>query len=254
MAHVMPYDSAEGDSGSAPSNLDERTADGGGQQHLAWLLARARGTGTDRRRYLLLFRFCLVNLLAFGLLGAAYLQGYVDYVLAADPTNFCIVIFMVFLTGLGISAWKVTNTSWELNQTHEFDPMTKSRASHYLAEIRGRTDQSRALSAAALKLKLGSRISVVRQVGHSLVMLGLVGTVIGFIIALSGVDPSRAGDIDAVGPMVSNLISGMSIALYTTLVGSLLSLWMMVNFQILTSGTVNLITAIVELGESRARA
>jgi hypothetical protein len=38
--------------------------------------------------------------------------------------------------------------------------------------------------------------------------------VIGFIIALSGVDPATAGDVNAIGPMVSALIGGMSVALY----------------------------------------
>jgi hypothetical protein len=45
----------------------------------------------------------------------------------------------------------------------------------------------------------------------------------------------------------------MSIALYTTLVGSLLHLWLMVNVRLLEGGTVKLLTATVELGERHAR-
>ena len=48
--------------------------------------------------------------------------------------------------------------------------------------------------------------------------------VIGFIIALSGVTAEEAGDVSSVRPMVSTLISGMSVALYTTQVGALLGL------------------------------
>ncbi|MGB0551804.1 MAG: MotA/TolQ/ExbB proton channel family protein [Alphaproteobacteria bacterium] len=54
--------------------------------------------------------------------------------------------------------------------------------------------------------------------------LGLVGTVIGFIVALSGVDPESVCGASAAGPMVTKLILGMSIALYTTLVGAVLYL------------------------------
>lgn len=79
----------------------------------------------------------------------------------------------------------------------------------------------------------GGDIRVIRQIANSLVMLGLIGTVIGFIIALSGVDPAAAGDINAISGMVSTLISGIGVALYTTLAGSVFSLWLTVNYNIL---------------------
>ena len=47
--------------------------------------------------------------------------------------------------------------------------------------------------------------------------------------------------------MISTLISGMSTALYTTLVGSILNIWLMINHQLLAGGTVKLITAIQEI-------
>jgi biopolymer transport protein ExbB/TolQ len=84
------------------------------------------------------------------------------------------------------------------------------------------------------------------------VLLGLIGTVVGYIIALSGVRPEVVSDVGAIGPMVSTLIGGMSVALYTTLVGSLLNVWLMVNVRLLEGGTVKLLTATVELGERHA--
>ncbi|TQV80973.1 MotA/TolQ/ExbB proton channel family protein [Denitrobaculum tricleocarpae] len=103
-------------------------------------------------------------------------------------------------------------------------------------------------------MKLTHRIAVVRNVANALVLLGLIGTVVGFIIALSGVDPEQASDVSAITPMVSTLIEGMSTALYTTLVGAILNVWLMVNYQLLAAGTVKLITALVEFGESNGRA
>ena len=73
-----------------------------------------------------------------------------------------------------------------------------------------------------LRLKVSNRIAFVNYKANSLVFLGLVGTVIGFIVALSGVDPGTISIAKAVGPLVANLIQGMSIALYTTLVGAVL--------------------------------
>ena len=43
-----------------------------------------------------------------------------------------------------------------------------------------------------------------------------------------------------------------STALYTTLVGAVLNVWLMVNYHLLAGGTVKLITALVELGEEHA--
>ena len=83
-------------------------------------------------------------------------------------------------------------------------------------------------------------------------LLGLIGTVLGFIIALSGVDPETASDVNAIAPMVSKLIQGMSTALYTTLVGSIFNVWLMANFQMLSSGTVQLISDLQEAVERHA--
>ena len=92
-----------------------------------------------------------------------------------------------------------------------------------------------------------------RHIANNLVLIGLIGTVLGFIIALSGVDPNRASDVNAISPMVATLIDGMSVALYTTLVGSVLHIWLIVNYHMLATGTVELVTAIAELGERHAR-
>ncbi|MBC8339157.1 MAG: MotA/TolQ/ExbB proton channel family protein [Rhodospirillales bacterium] len=105
-----------------------------------------------------------------------------------------------------------------------------------------------------MRLKLTDNIVAVRQIANSLVLLGLIGTVIGFIIALSGVDPQAASEVESVAAMVSTLISGMSVAMNTTLVGAVLYVWLSVNYGILTSGTVDLLTRIIKLGEDRARA
>ena len=92
-----------------------------------------------------------------------------------------------------------------------------------------------------------------RHIANSLVLLGLIGTVLGFIIALSGIEPGAAASVKAIGPMVSNLIRGMSVALYTTLVGAVLNLWLTVNYNQLARDTVRLVTDLVALGEANAR-
>lgn len=204
-------------------------------------------------RHRLLLEFALFNLAATALLAAAYLQGWIGTILAADTTGLTVAIFGVFVGALALAAGKLHAVSRELNCVRELDTCRGSLAVRYLSEVVGRGSGSRAITAAALRAELAAGTAIVRYLANSLVLLGLIGTVLGFIIALSGVDPERAGDVRSVGPMVSELIRGMSVALYTTLVGSVLNLWLMVNYRLLASGTVQLATEVISLGESNAR-
>lgn len=204
-------------------------------------------------RYLLLARFLLVNLVSIGLVLGVYLQGWMDDMFDGQIVRFVVIIVAVFAYGLVLCAAKIWRTSVELNDIKSGAPAADTRAGGYLAGVYGKDVESKTLSADALRTKLINRISVVRHTANSLVFLGLIGTVIGFIVALSAVDPKASADADTVAPMITRLISGMSIALYTTLVGAVLHIWLIINHRFLATGTVNLFTAIIELGENRGR-
>lgn len=201
-------------------------------------------------RYLLLVRFALVNIVATALLIAAWLQGWLDGIIA-DRMNFflCGIIFAVFVYGLAICALRVWQTSAALNDIESGGETARAIAVRYMyAEKPGR-GPNLAERIEMMRLKLGHAAQMVRQIANMLVFLGLVGTVIGFIIALSGVRPDAVSSPDSVAPMVATLIQGMSVALYTTLVGAVLNIWLIVSHRILATGTVNLMSEIVALGE-----
>ncbi len=204
-------------------------------------------------RYLLVLQFATLNLAAFALLGAAYMQGWIDLIIEADVTKISVAIFLIFLGGLAICAYNIWQISKEMECVRNFSPCHRSWAATYLAEVAERRSGSRAITGSALRVHIAERVGVVRHVANSLVLLGLIGTVLGFIIALSGVDPNVAGDVRAVAPMVTNLVAGMSVALYTTLVGAVLNLWLTVNYHLLRGGAVRLVTALIALGERNAR-
>ncbi len=229
-AGVLPVDSTAGDGVEALQRTMESAA-----------------------RHLLVLRFTLFNMATFALLGAAWARGWIDAVLTADDTGLSLGIFFVFLVGLAICAWRIWEISAELEQAQARRPRAGSRSEGYLVAIVGRDSGSRAIEASRLKLTVSARISPVQHLSNSLVILGLIGTVIGFIIALSGVDPSTAGNVDAITPMVAELIHGMSVALYTTLVGAVLHLWLKINFLMLLGGSVSLIDRLVGRGERDAR-
>lgn len=207
-----------------------------------------------RYSYLLLLRFAVVNLTGAALLGAAWAQGWIDPIVMTDDTRLCLLIFLVFLLGLGLAAEKALMLSRELNALDHRVPVPGSRVAGHLAAIAGRDGQVRANLAGALKMKLAYRLAGVRHVASSLVLLGLIGTVVGFIIALSGVNPDTVADVASIAPMVSKLLEGMGVALYTTLVGSVLNIWLMLNHRLLEGAAVHLITHLVERGERDAGA
>ena len=202
-------------------------------------------------KYLLLMRFGLINIVAFALLGAAWAQGLVAKVINSDITNMVILITVVFIVGLILSGYRVWKVSKQLNAAYDFDPKNRSRAGDFLNKAKGKDAATRANLAQALRLKLFSRIIHIRYIASSLTILGLIGTVLGFIIALSGVDPDVASNPSAISPMVTQLIEGMSVALYTTLVGSILSVWLGLIYQMLATGTSNLVSKIIELSETK---
>jgi len=204
-------------------------------------------------RYTLVFRCMVINLVAFGLLGAAFVQGWLDGLFVPLTRIMAAIIFAVFAYGLVLCAGKIWVTSTELNDIQASAPKPGSRAEYYLKSISNGNPNSRAVLVDMVRLNLIHRIVIVRHIANSLVFLGLIGTVIGFIIALSGIDPEAATEVDNVAPMVSTLITGMSVALYTTLMGAVLNLWLIINHRILATGTVHLISAIIECGESDGR-
>jgi hypothetical protein len=203
------------------------------------------------QRSLLILRFALLNIVAASLLGAAWMQGWLDELVRTDTTHLCAIIGLVFLAGLAQAGRRVVQTGLELNAVRlgtGRSPISALVWNLQCADASGRTEMI-----ALLRLRLGNRIAGVRYVANTLVLLGLIGTVIGFIIALSGVDATAAGDVEAIGPMVSRLVAGMSVALYTTLAGSVLNIWLMLNYRLLEAGTVKLFTAIVERAEADGR-
>lgn len=194
-------------------------------------------------KYLLMFRWLVVNLVGFFLLGVAFMYGWIDMILVADQTFISVLIFGAFLWGLLISGIRTHKTSREIDFAKtDYDKSKWRKIVDNLYDDKVAPAQI----IEALKIKMGARISIVRWLANSLVMMGLIGTVVGFIIALSGVDPMFASDITLIGKMVATLITGLGTAMYTTLVGSVLNLWLLANYHILAEGTANLLATLLE--------
>ena len=202
-------------------------------------------------KYLLILRYSLINLVGLVFLFVLITQGYVSKAIKADITNMVIVILALFSVGFILAAYRTFWLSKELTYSYLKVVPYNSIAKDFLQNSKKLDASSRNNLAASLRIKLGSKINYIKFMANTLVILGLIGTVIGFIIALSGVDGSVSSNPEEVSKMVSTLIQGMSVALYTTLVGSICSVWLNICYQIMSTGANNLLSKIIELGEKK---
>jgi biopolymer transport protein ExbB/TolQ len=60
----------------------------------------------------------------------------------------------------------------------------------------------------------------------SAIKLGLLGTVVGFIVMASRIGAMPGFDVDQIQALLKQMTAGMAIALYTTLVGLIANLWL----------------------------
>ena len=202
-------------------------------------------------KYLLILRYSLINLVGLIFLFVLITQGYVAKAIKADITNMVIVILGVFTIGFILAGYRTFWLSKELNYSFSKVLPDNSIAKSFLQNSKKLDASSRNNLASSLRIKLSSKINYIKFLANTLVILGLIGTVIGFIIALSGVDGSVSSNPEEVSKMVSTLIQGMSVALYTTLVGSICSVWLNICYQIMSTGANKLLSRTIEIGEKK---
>ena len=203
-------------------------------------------------KYLLMLRFSLINSIGIVLLIVAYSQGYINKAINADITNVVVLIIILFLLGLFLSTQKAFWISRELNYAYSGSTSkNNSLVVEFLINSKNLDATARSNLASSMRIRIAAKIEIIKFIANTLVILGLIGTVIGFIIALSGVDSSVASNPDEIGKMVTSLISGMSVALYTTLAGSILSVWLNICYQLLSNGANRLLSEAIKIGENR---
>lgn len=167
---------------------------------------------------LLLYRFGILNGMMAALLGYLVVKGYAQKALDADPTGIILgitVLFVALWCSTIISVWK---TAKGLNAV-KFGLARDSRKTP----------------------KRLAKIQHIHDGGQWLAYLGLIGTVVGFIVSMEGVDLGALSTAQGVQAMVPKLVSGMGIALYTTLAGSFFGIWTEFNYRMLHTATACLV-------------
>jgi len=73
----------------------------------------------------------------------------------------------------------------------------------------------------------------VQWLATHVVRIGLLGTVVGLIIAFSAAAQGGSTNPDEIKPMIAAVVSGMYVSLYATLLGIGTNLWLKINLRLL---------------------
>lgn len=161
---------------------------------------------------LLLYRFIIFNGLMLAVTAALGWSGYLVPLFENDTSRLTLVITALFLVGWLWSWRKIVTVSLELNDV-------KLRGARPACE--------------AQRDKELAKAEWLGTVSEWLVALGLLGTVTGFSMALTGVDRDGLSSVSGVQSAVAQLMLGMRVALNTTLLGASCALWHEVNVRML---------------------
>jgi hypothetical protein len=137
---------------------------------------------------------------------------------AADPTGITQLITVVFYIALfwcGARAWTLRT---EMRALHTKTPAAQNWSSEYLSLLKNPSADRDALAELLTEKASGSH-ETAWWFNGLLLKLGLLGTVVGFILMAFTVANFDAFDVEKAQVLLRNMNRGMGVALLTTLVG-----------------------------------
>lgn len=189
----------------------------------------------------------------------AWEYGFLSLVFQSDPTRISVVIGLIFVGGTAYCALRVWFLSTQLNEVLQIaregksasistvngllalsgKTVNNSLASRFLLDVLRKSQQSQNdgehQTSSQLIDVLVEESSGQHETGwffvHLLVKLGLLGTVVGFVLMLTSVAEINAIEFADLQDMIGRMAVGMGVALTTTLVGLVSS--MLLGFQYL---------------------
>ena len=184
------------------------------------------------------FWIIYVGLIVFGIF-LLHWYGIIDTVIEADSTKLSVVIFVVFficLLFLSRPAWHLGQLRREV-KTALADPQSKpdlwlmKRINRY--NTSNTDDIKNQLTYSELSEQISNKHGFGWYCTDILTKLGLIGTIIGFILMLGTIYSIQDQEISALQELINKMGAGMKVALYTTLTGISCSLLLGVVCKVL---------------------
>lgn len=197
-------------------------------------------------RHLLLLRILiLLGMISFGVF-LALQYGFIDLLVNADRSYLSSIILVIYLALTVHWVWVAWSLSRELNHAAllESDSVPSDTASLTAGLIeRLQSNLSGARRERLLSLyydQLMNRHAFGHFATDVLLRLGLLGTIIGFILMLLPVADIKDFDGAVMQRLLASMSGGMAVALYTTLAGLITSTLLRLQYHVLDSAAVDL--------------
>lgn len=168
---------------------------------------------------LLIYRWILVNIAIGALLVLPFTNGYAQQLFREDTSYISHGIAVFFAVAWLATAYELFRVSFARNDLARMVINGICREHSSVPPI--------------LRDKACSKIVWLSNVSEWLVGLGLLGTVIGFSIALTAVDQGSLASAEGVQTSIARLMAGMRIAINTTIVGAITGMWLEINYRML---------------------
>lgn len=210
-------------------------------------------------RRLLLIWLIHTGLVMFGLV-VAWNEGLLAALVATDRSKLCLLIGLIYLLGLCHCGVRAIKLAGEIDRATEAEALLSAHAGAVRLEERriGLSDRtflpdgfvaqflvdslktrrdSEESGAGAISEIYAARLKRPHEIGwfvvDAMIKLGLLGTIIGFILMLGSVADTAELDLESMQKVLQAMSAGMMTALYTTLAGLVCSLSLAYQYQLL---------------------
>jgi len=188
-------------------------------------------------KYALLARFLLLNLAYSAGLALAWERG---WVVPFFDNLISYAIGGLYVVGLCIAFVQAGKTSRALNEA-------KAGSGALLEGFRAAVARAGDLRASmALEKRLESRAGVLIQICELLVILGLLGTAIGFWLTFQSLDLMSVDTAEGLKALAGAIEVGFGLAMTTTIAGIVAAMALSTVQQMLETGTSKLIAAVLD--------
>ncbi len=244
-----------------------------------WIASEVSRTLVLKRHYVFLRWLVLTGVIAFIFL-VAWHQGFLGQLYGRDKSYISFLITMLFVGFTLHCAVRTYQMSRQLDDAARVSEMLRNASSHrfslageqvrigngvvlppcllsgFIGElVRKReagqdvqilwAEQTQLMDAYSQQIKGGFEMGWF--VADAMIKLGLLGTVVGFIIMLGSITNISTFDASVVQEVLTAMSGGMGVALYTTLTGLVCGMLLSLQYQLLDRGSDDLIALMVRV-------
>ncbi|MCQ8896640.1 MotA/TolQ/ExbB proton channel family protein [Limnobacter humi] len=192
------------------------------------------------RPYSLFLQWLLITSITLFASAVTWNMGLFQWVVLTDNTRICAITIAVFAAGIALAGWR----SWYLSQQANYFHRLQQGQGRFVPGqsfcfdyVVSHNPVGVASEGGLLAEIMAERARGTHQVGWFLcslmLKLGLLGTIVGFVIMLGSLEGLEKLDINDIKTLMKQMTQGMGVAMNTTLVGLVTSMVLGIQFLLL---------------------